>query len=366
MASIGLAMIVRNEAQVIEDCLRSAAGVDQMAVVDTGSTDETRTIVRRMGVTVTELEWRDDFSLARNQSLELLSTDYILVLDADERIEEGFLSKLKTFIDKHADNLGVVTIRSPWQTPSGELQTVRSQNTRFFPRSPEIRYQGRIHEQVVDAAKTRLRYHTGVRIWHEGYRQQRDWLEKKTKRNIDILLAELRDYPNNGYYLYQLGKSYGQLGHLNYARKYYEASIQVSTACQGYHPDLLLAALYNYKSLGLEQETWSLLEQTVQQYPKIVDFYFFLGRALIEFRIPNFDLIQSAFETCLELGKDPDSTVIVEGVSSYLALYNLGVFYESLSDESHAKHCYLQAANMGYEPAVISYNRMNSLTTPTS
>ena len=87
---LSLAMIVKNEEHFLADALRSAAPFcDELVVVDTGSTDATVAIARSLGARVEHFAWCDDFSAARNASLRACRGQYILVLDADERLEGG-------------------------------------------------------------------------------------------------------------------------------------------------------------------------------------------------------------------------------------------------------------------------------------
>ena len=84
---IGAAMIVRNEERFLDDCLASIAGqVDEIVLVDTGSTDLTLEIAGRYGARIIEYPWSDDFSAARNHALDHASSDWILYIDADERL----------------------------------------------------------------------------------------------------------------------------------------------------------------------------------------------------------------------------------------------------------------------------------------
>ena len=87
MAKLSVCLIVRNEASNLPRCLDSIRGLaDEIVVVDTGSTDDTVAIAQRHGARVSTLVWQDDFSAARNASIELATCDWILVFDADESI----------------------------------------------------------------------------------------------------------------------------------------------------------------------------------------------------------------------------------------------------------------------------------------
>ena len=89
MASVSLCMIVKNEEDVLERCLESAAGLaDEIIIVDTGSIDRTQEIAARFTDRIFDFPWQDDFSAARNESFSHASMDYCLWLDADDLLLE--------------------------------------------------------------------------------------------------------------------------------------------------------------------------------------------------------------------------------------------------------------------------------------
>lgn len=95
MISVSLCMIVKNEEDVLERCLKSVAGlVDEIIIVDTGSTDRTREIATHFTNQIFDFPWQDDFSAARNEAFSHASMDYCMWLDARRRIfgggSEGF------------------------------------------------------------------------------------------------------------------------------------------------------------------------------------------------------------------------------------------------------------------------------------
>ena len=90
MVSISLCMIVKNEEDVLERCLDSVADlVDEIVIVDTGSTDRTREIAARYTDKIFDFPWRDDFAAARNESFAHASMDYCMWLDADDVLLEA-------------------------------------------------------------------------------------------------------------------------------------------------------------------------------------------------------------------------------------------------------------------------------------
>ncbi|WOJ98054.1 glycosyltransferase [Congregibacter brevis] len=161
---LSLCMIVKDEAFFIEECLASAAPfVDEVVVVDTGSTDGTREIAERYAGKVLDFEWIDDFSAARNIGLAAATGDWILVLDADERIAaedypklreamstsefDGYYLIQRNYSDEELQlNWIAVTEPDEWSGP----WTGYTENPilRLFRRNEFIGYEGSIHEIV--------------------------------------------------------------------------------------------------------------------------------------------------------------------------------------------------------------------------
>ena len=99
MKTIGVSMIVRNEAECIEACLESIKEADEIVIVDTGSEDNTVEICRRYTDKVfTDYKWNDDFAEARNRSLDKCTTDWVLIIDADEQLIDTIM-KIKTMLN---------------------------------------------------------------------------------------------------------------------------------------------------------------------------------------------------------------------------------------------------------------------------
>src|SRR5258708_37830945 len=100
--TISLCVIARNEADFIGDCLASAQPfVDELVVLDTGSIDATREIARSYNARVGTFEWVDNFSAARNAAIDLATSDWILMLDADERLQPESGPKLREFVQSN-------------------------------------------------------------------------------------------------------------------------------------------------------------------------------------------------------------------------------------------------------------------------
>ena len=169
--SISLAMIVKNEETILGDCLTSIRDlVDEMIVVDTGSTDYTKLIADSTGAKVFDFEWCDDFAKARNESLRHCNSDWILILDADEAIDPSDHDKIRRAVDSEvfAFNLPiwnylphreiVVMDKSPLDNPNfgqdrvgGNFPCYAShEGMRLFRNPKEPIFIGKIHETPDD------------------------------------------------------------------------------------------------------------------------------------------------------------------------------------------------------------------------
>lgn len=198
MPLISVCLITRDEESMLPDCLLSVQGLaDEIIVVDTGSTDGTREIARRAGARVTELPWRDDFSAARNASLAEASGDWILVLDADERLAPPAGAVIRAALAGAVFDCGMLPLHNasrldatPDEVTSG---AARRGEPSFLPRllrrTADLRFEGIIHESILAwlrARGTRLAF-LDAPIVHLGSVGEVREGRAKAQRNISLL-----------------------------------------------------------------------------------------------------------------------------------------------------------------------------------
>ncbi|WP_310604311.1 glycosyltransferase [Anaerosporobacter sp.] len=149
MATISLCLIVKDEAARLDNCLKSVAeAVDEIIIVDTGSTDETKEIAKRYTEHVYDFAWCDDFSAARNESFRYATKDYILWLDADDILKPEDcekLQELKMIIPEHTD---VVYFIYNYAFDNNGNPTLTFKRERLVKRSANPRWVGFIHEYI--------------------------------------------------------------------------------------------------------------------------------------------------------------------------------------------------------------------------
>lgn len=139
-----LNMIVKNEHDVLERALKSVlSAVDEIVIVDTGSTDDTAEIARRYTEKVYSFEWINDFAAARNYALEKTESDYVLWLDADDVVPKKTAAAISAFM-RGADG-ATDMVMLPYILDGGKLKYNRE---RIFKNRAGFAWQGRVHEVV--------------------------------------------------------------------------------------------------------------------------------------------------------------------------------------------------------------------------
>ena len=229
MPLLSLCMIVKNEATHLARALKSAREtVDEMVVVDMGSDDGTVAIAESLGARVLYHAWADDFSAARNISLEAASGNWALVLDADEVLVgpkgEAFRQRLQ---DTDAAGFRVI-VRNFFdvEEQSGFEDALL---TRLFRLAPDIRYERSIHEQILPAIRRaggRIE-DSDTLIRHHGYAS--DTVQGgncRTARNLKMLREALVGEPDQAYLHFQLGVT------LNAASEFAEANAALLKAVE--------------------------------------------------------------------------------------------------------------------------------------
>ncbi|RLM30580.1 tetratricopeptide repeat-containing glycosyltransferase family 2 protein [Brenneria salicis] len=340
---ISVCMIVKDEAQHLENTLRSLAQYfDDIVVVDTGSNDNSKEIASCFTNKIYDFQWIADFSAARNYSLQFAKYDWVLVVDADEELSFIDLTALSSLIAAHPTSIGRVERVDYIDDPNGG-DIIRERISRLFRKELYV-YRGIIHEQV-SARSTAIpvnHFQVPIRLNHIGY--QKNILHNKDKivRNITMLKTAIDENPSDPYLHYQLGKSY------YLAKDYLLASETFSTAL-GYQTDfsyeyneqLIESYGYTLINLGEYKQALSILEY--EQYCHSTDFTFLKALILMN----NGDLQQAVniFLSCTQL--PPGRS---DGVNTYKANYNVGVILECSGMLKEAVSFYQKCDN--YKPAV--------------
>lgn len=284
--TLSVCMIVKNEENNIEKCLKSIQNIaDEIIIVDTGSSDNTVDICEKYNAKVIHHQWNNDFSEARNKSLEHASMGWVLFLDADEEIPYEESLEIKKAVNNAGDIKGfylrLVNIID--NVDIGDAIVFR-----LFKNDPEHRFSGKMHEQIIHSVQTKYGVNsvisTSIRILHYGYDPSLANIEKKADRNISLLLS-YDDKDKTGYYYYSLGNEYTRLGKEQDAMNCFLTAIDKTNLANDmpiYYPYLMTSILKLCFANKKYKQALDYIQKFKKQCKDFKDIYFFECLANIE------------------------------------------------------------------------------------
>lgn len=213
---------------MLPGCLNSLFGIaDQIVIIDTGSEDDTIKIALSFKAQVHDFHWIDDFAAARNESIRHATGDWILWIDADERLSPSSTESLKRLlVPVKRPTIYQVWIKNIQR--DGKSYTL-SMSHRLFSRHPGIRFSGLIHEQIHPSLKTvnGVEKPSEIMLEHHGYALDKDELNAKLMRNQSLLKAMVIEQPKSSYAHYTLGQNYALLGKHEQALGSYRRALEI-------------------------------------------------------------------------------------------------------------------------------------------
>ncbi|MFY9676565.1 MAG: glycosyltransferase [Terriglobales bacterium] len=279
MPTLGLSMIVKNEAETIGPCLDSIREVvSQIVVADTGSTDNTIALAQKLGATVISFPWKDHFADARNAALAAMKTDWVLSLDADEELDARAASRIAKLMQAREVAGYILPIRN--YTPAIDIRAGNAaghpndfrhpraagagsyfvyEKCRLFRRDPRIHFTGRVHEQVeltLRAAQLGLRS-VDCCIHNFGLLLSRGDMRQKLEYYRDLLRLRVKEEPNDFRGWTYLGRmEYDSFNNRSAALQNFQQALELNPRCV---EALLFTAMIDL-DLGRAQDAIPFLE----------------------------------------------------------------------------------------------------------
>lgn len=360
MQTIGLCMIVKNEEFFLEQCLNSVkAFVDEIIIVDTGSTDRTKEIAARFTNKIYDFKWCDDFSAARNESLKHATCEWILVLDADEVIARKDHVRIRNLIADQGIEAYIFTQRNYFKSSEdmtyGSFKGMKvratgseagfvssqgddyseSKNTigwlpipivRLFRKSKTVSFSGVVHEDVSPSIKGEI-VACDVPIHHFGKLNPETW---KKKWAIYEKLGEKKAAEDKDYHaLFELGRQYLAAKKIDLAKEMFEKSISLN--------DKFWVTWFNLGSINLIEgnldSASECLEKAKALNPRAVAVYGNLGVVYVKKK--DFKKAIENFTKAIQL--KPDDAA---------AYKNLGLCYDEIGERQKAYSCFKKAIEL--------------------
>ncbi len=267
---ISLSMIVKNEEANLPACLESVADlVDEIVVVDTGSTDRTKEVAARHGARVHDFAWVDDFAAARNKSLGLCTGRWVLWLDADDRLDELYRQRMRAVFAGLQDDLAVYMMRYRCSIGAVDGATSMIDYARVFPNDPRVRWRYRVHEQILPAVVAlggAVRW-TDVVVDHTGYADPA-LTRRKHERNLRLLAMEDRDRPNNPQTLLNIALAYQGLSKPAESMPFLRRCLEILPADSSMRPKVYSLLVQGHQWLGQAEQARTACREGRAHFPE--------------------------------------------------------------------------------------------------
>ncbi|SFR59264.1 TPR domain-containing glycosyltransferase [Anaeromicropila populeti] len=355
--TVSLCMIVKNEENYLTECLNSVKGIiDEIILVDTGSTDNTLLIGESFGAKIFHYQWDNNFANARNFSISKASSDWILLLDGDEIFDRNYLDDFIQLINESPYDGYLFTIYNY----TGHLKDKDfsiHHAFRLLKNHKGYTFKGAIHEQIVssDQQVTSLPFEASpIVIHHYGYLIDVVAEKDKRARNIPIIEEQLKDDPENAFYLFNLGNEYLAAHQLEKAFEIYSLSRQHLSKNPAFAPYLYYRMIICCTILKRNEEAILLADEILTQYPSFTDIVYCKG--ILFFNMHQYTMALDTFDQCIKMGPSPLLLTFLDGCSTYKPYLMKADIYRRLNDLDRAIYCFSQSFYLDKKTPQVLYD----------
>ena len=246
--------------------------IDEMVVVDTGSEDRTPQIATHYGANLFHFPWPDSFAAARNESLRHARGRWIFWMDSDDTISPDNGRKLRQLAHQPAapSVLGyVMQVHCPGPCPIGVTDVTVVDQVKMFRNLSELRFEGRIHEQILPAVR-RLGgdvQWTDIHVVHSGADHTPEGQLAKWQRDLWLLELELQDHPDHPFALFNLGMTLADKQDHLAAIDALQRSLAVSQPHESHVRKLYSLLVTSHAALDHVDQAWQCCQEGLQTFP---------------------------------------------------------------------------------------------------
>ncbi len=335
---ISACYIVKNEAKNLAKSIKSLKSqVNEIVVVDTGSTDNTIAVARKLGAKVYSFPWQDDFSKARNFALSKAKGDWLVLLDADEYFTAKTAGNIRQVI-RQAQQADAFLVRLVnYNVDKAEVQDYFYQ-LRIVRNQQGLHYEGKIHEELMLSDGRSMNFRRvspeTLEIYHTGY--SNSVTRQKVERNLSILQQAVADGQSEAELARYFCDCYLGLGDMEKCTYYGWLDVKKGRRLVNFgsrcHRVLMAyyAGLSDADSISKRRQ---LAEISVEQYPEVPDFWAEYSECL--YQTGEYAQAIAAMEKALQLMQDyhgMEPSMLVEGHMAHQLEARLQVFRQAQAD----------------------------------
>ena len=343
MIPISVCIIGKNEEKNIEKCLAPLVSYPfEIIYVDTGSTDRTKELAAKYTDKIYDFEWVNDFSAARNFSLQKASHNYVLVVDCDEFLTDIDMEGIYKAIEEHPRGVGML-YRISYYESNGMVTNYPDRVERLFHKR-RYSYKYTIHEQVADSKTGSTyydRYDIPLTVDHVGYIGGQEQMQKKAERNNELLFKEIEKHPDDPYFYFQVGQSYNSISDYENSYIYYKKAFEFPLNTEELWVQAMATAFINAMThTGRSEEAAAFFEPIYDHFAKDANFFCSMGTIYLNLNPPQ------PLKAMVEFVKAVQCpTASEEGANTYISYYNMGLVNEMLGNLPSAISFYQKAGN---------------------
>lgn len=355
-------LIVKNEEDMLRKCLESLRdGIDEIIIVDTGSTDKTKVIAKEFTDKVYDFEWNNDFSAARNFAASKGSGEWILAIDADECVEkDNIKDAIKEIkLDSGKYNTYIVEIIS-FVGEVGQSTTVNKM-ARIYKNDGTVHFKGAIHEQLVAIDGIERIAMSALTVYHYGYLPHVIEKQNKKDRNMKIVKQDLKSGENKGFAYFNYGQELRRLRKTKEALNYFvKAYAYKRSVDEEWVRTCLFFIIESLTELKRYEEALKIIKDTETLWPSAPDFTFSKGD--IYFLQNRVDDAKEVYQSILANSEKYNNVVYHYDRKSFLPYERLGRIYQIEKNDEQALQSYIKALNENFSSVHIITNIVRILS----
>lgn len=343
-------MIAKNEEKTIARCINSYIDlVDEVVVIDTGSTDDTISIAKELGAKVFHFTWNDHFAEAKNFALSKVKGDWVIFLDADEYFAANMARNIRPLIKRLDKTFNAIACKMiNIDDADGSFVDVIT-HVRIFKNNKYIKYVNPIHEMLINVGNNKkihafLADENELLIYHTGYSVNSN--RKKAERNLELLLKDSEILSIKPTMYQYISDCYFGLEEWEKTIEYARLFLNSKAKFVGYNVkpyqniiDAMLRLRYPFNQIMCE------VNQAIEKFPNHPLFCFYKANLLFDSK--KYRLAYTTYKLVVELQKKYDDIEINSMSANMQYVYfHLGIINEHQNDYNNAIENYIETLKL--------------------